>query len=292
MKPHKKDYIKYKDFSIYYEIYGSETSSKPPLLVLHGGPGAAHNYVLALAKIATVDRQVIFYDQIGCGESAKPTDRSLWTIDFFVNEVETVRKALKLENIHLLGHSWGGMLAIEYLLKKPLGIKSAILASPMISMPLYNQEVDLLKSQLPGGTFKVMKTHEKMGTTKSKEYQDAYSIYAKHHLFRGDKYPPEYSVDPKNRGNDVYQAMWGVSEAWGNGSMKLWDRIDDLHTIEAPTLITSGQYDELTPWQASIASNKIPNSNLKIFTNTAHVPHIERESDYIEEINKFISEND
>ena len=289
MVPTKKSYLKYLNYDIYYEIYGPENSSKAPLLVLHGGPGSAHNYLLSLAKLAEYDRQVIFYDQLGCGESDKSDDNSLWTINNFVEELQTVRKELKLAKIHLLGHSWGGMLAIEYLLTKTDGVKSAILASPMISMPLYNQGVDLLKSMLPGNTFIVLKAHEKAGTTKSKEYQRAYAIYKKHHLFRGDIFPAEYSLKPENEGVNVYQTMWGVSEAWGNGSMKDWDRIDDLRKIQVPTLVTSGQYDELTPWQASIANNNLPNSELKIFTNCAHLPHIEREKEYLTEINQFIN---
>lgn len=292
MKPINTGYVKYENLDVYYEIYGSEKSSKPPLLVLHGGPGSAHNYLLSLAKLAGTDRQVIFYDQTGCGKSDKSKDNSLWTIEFFVNEVSAIRKALGLDTIHLLGHSWGGMLAIEYLLTKPVGVKSAILASTMISMPLYNQEVDLLKSQLPGDTFKVLKTHEEAGTTNSKEYQNAYAIYKKHYLFRGNNYPTGYSLDPKNIGENVYQTMWGVSEAWGDGSMKLWDKTEELRKIKTPTLITSGQYDELTPWQASIARNNIPNSELKIFTNAAHLPHIEREEDYLREIEKFMGGND
>ncbi len=292
MNATKKGYLSYIGHKIYYEIYGPEKSNKTPLLVLHGGPGSAHNYLLSLAKLGSFDRQVIFYDQLGCGESDKSDDNSLWTIDTFLKEVEAVRNELNLDIIHLLGHSWGGMLAIEYLLTNPAGVKSAILASPMISMPLYNQEVDLLKSQLPNDTFKIMKSHEKAGTTKSKEYQDAYTVYRKHHLFRGDKLPVEYSLKPENIGENVYQTMWGVSEAWGNGSMKDWDRIEDLKNIKMPTLITSGQYDELTPWQASIARNEIPNSELKIFTNAAHLPHIEREKEYLNEINEFISSND
>lgn len=292
MKPTKTGYLSYLKHKIYYEIYGPENSSKTPLLVLHGGPGTAHNYLLSLAKLANFDRQIIFYDQLGCGESDKSDDNSLWTIDTFVREVQVVRKEINLNEIHLLGHSWGGMLAIEYLLTKPSGVKSAILASPMISMPLYNQEVDLLKSQLPGDTYKVMKAHEKAGTIKSKEYQKAYTIYKKHHLFRGDVFPAEYSLRPENEGVNVYQTMWGVSEAWGDGSMKDWDRIDDLKKIQAPTLVTSGQYDELTPWQAGIARNNLPNSELKIFTNSAHLPHIEREEDYLIEINRFIKRHD
>jgi len=283
----KEGYVPFKGYRTYYQIFGKENSRKTPLLVLHGGPGSAHNYLLGLAALAKDDRQVIFYDQLGCGKSDHPDNDSLWQIPLFVEEVTVIRKALDLDKIHLLGHSWGGMLAIEYLLTKPNGIQSAVLASPMISMPLYNAEVEKLKKVLPGDTYKILRTHELAGTTSSEQYAQAYNVYKKYYLFRGNEFPAKYSA-PNRNGDDVYSKMWGVSEAYGNGTMKNWDRIKQLHNILVPTLITSGQYDELTPWQAGVARNHIPNSQLKIFTNGSHLVHIEQEQLYLEELADFL----
>ena len=105
-----------------------------PLLLLHGGPGAGHDYLEPLAALAA-DRLLVFYDQLGCGRSDQPNDRSLWRLERSVAEVDTVRRALHLEQLHLLGHSWGGWLAIEYLLTHPPGVVSVVLASTSSSIP-------------------------------------------------------------------------------------------------------------------------------------------------------------
>jgi proline-specific peptidase len=288
MAPTKTGYIKYLGFQTYYETYGTDNSSKTPLLVLHGGPGSAHNYLLGLSKLARGDRQIIFYDQLGCGESSMPVNDSLWTIELFVNEVAAIREALGLDRIHLLGHSWGGMLAIEYLLRQPGGVQTTTLASSMISMPLYQEEVEKLKSKLPGTTYEVMKEHEAAGSLDSEEYKQAYAVYRKNHLFRGGTFPKEYDLGPSRDGQQVYHKMWGPNEAYSGGTLRDWDRINDLSQITIPTLITSGQYDELTPWQAGITSNHLPNSELRIFTNGSHLTHIEYEEEYLDVVGRFL----
>src|SRR5438067_923211 len=118
MLPIKEGYIPFRGYKTYYKIVGQKSAGKLPLLVLSGGPGSPHNYLLDLKWLAKSGRQVIFYDQLGCGLSDDPKDESLWSIDLYIDEINTIRQKLKLPDIHLLGHSWGGMLAIEYLLTK------------------------------------------------------------------------------------------------------------------------------------------------------------------------------
>jgi proline-specific peptidase len=248
----KDGYLSVKEHRIYYKIFGVEQTAKSPLLVLHGGPGSAHNYMLGLSALAT-DRPVVFYDQLGCGLSDHPDDVSLSTVQTFVDELAQVRRQLKLDDIHLLGHSWGGMLAIEYLLTQPQGIRSATLASAMISMSLYRQEVDLLKRELPKDVYEAMTAHEQAGTTDTNAYWKQLEAYNRQHIYRGDHYPEEYEAPKDGFGVDLYQTMWDASEAYADGSLKDWDKIDELPKITVPTLITSGQYDELTPHQALIA---------------------------------------
>lgn len=288
----KEGYVPFKGFKTFYKIIGTSSSNNKPLLVLHGGPGSTHNYLLGLSALAESGRQIIFYDQLGCGNSDMPKDDSLWNIKLFIDEIKTVRSELGLNDIHILGHSWGGMLAIEYLLTKPDGIRSTILASSMISMPLYQIEVDKLKNALPQNVGTVMKKHEEAGTTASTEYRDAYAIYKKYHLFRNDVFPQKYSTPDDKIGNSVYAKMWGLSEAYGNGTMKNWDRVNQLKEIKLPVLITSGQYDELTPWQAGVTRDQIPSSELCIITNGSHLVHIEQEQNYLDIVSKFLDKQD
>ncbi len=282
-------HIPFKGFETYYKIVGAKTS-KPPLLVLHGGPGGAHNYLLDLAALAN-DRQVIFYDQLGGGVSDRPKDDTLWTIPLFVEELKTVREHLGLKKFHLYGHSWGGMLSIEYMLTKPKGVVSVVLASAMISMPLYQKEVDKLKRALPKEVSKTLFKHEREGTLGSVEYANAVVEYYARHIYQGKEWPPELlSANPAF--GDSYRVMWGANEAFANGSMKKWDKIDELKEIKVPTLITAGQYDELTPEQALLTQSQIANSEIKIFTAGSHCVHAEQSEEYVKVIREFLRKND
>jgi proline-specific peptidase len=280
-------YMPFRGYKTYYKIVGMKQSDKLPLLILHGGPGGAHNYMLPLATLAD-NRQIIFYDQLGCGKSSRPDDMSLWTIQTFLDELAMIREHLSLPEIHLLGHSWGGMLAIEYLLTNPEGVKSVILASSMVSMPLYQKEAEKLKADLPGNLPQVMLTHEKNGTTDSEEYRKAYAEYHDRHLWRGGKWPEKYDNPKGTDGDDAYHKMWGLNEACANGDLKDWDRLDRLSEIKIPALITSGQYDELTPEQAALTHDAIAGSKLRIFTAGSHCVHIEREKEYVSAVQSFL----
>ncbi len=284
----KEGHIQFQNFKTFYKIFGKPTTNKVPLLVLHGGPGSGHNYLLPLAELAEKGQQIVFYDQLGCGESSASEDRHDWSINLFIAELNELRIQLGLEKINLLGHSWGGMLAIEYILSKPSGINKLVLSSSMISIPLYQREVDKLKQKLPNFTGSILEKHEKAGSTDSREYEEAYDVYMKHHLFRGEEFPKEYTNSNRAKGQSVYKKMWGASEAFADGDLKNWNRIDDLAEIDTPTLIVSGQYDELTPWQAALTRDKIPNSQLKIFTNASHLAPVEVKDEYLSVIREFL----
>ena len=272
----------------YYKIAGPDNPSKPPLLTLHGGPGGGHNYLLSLAALAT-DRQVIFYDQLGCGLSDQPEDELLWTVATFIDELAAVREQLGLDRIHLLVQSWGGMLAIDYLLTEPAGVLSVILASSMISLPLYQEEVEKLKLDLPPEVYAVMTKHEQAGTTSEKEYWEQFAMFDQRHIYRGEVYPVEYRTPKGGFGASCYHSMWGASEAYADGSLRDWDRIAELSRIRVPTLITSGQYDELTPRQALIAHRQIAGSRIEIFTAASHCVHHERPEEYNQVVAEFLS---
>ena len=292
MKPTKTGFLKFRQYQTYYEVYGEPSQSKYPLLVIHGGPGSSHNYLLGLSDLAHLGRQVIFYDQIGCGLSDSSLDDALWNIPTYLEELSTVRTALGLRDIHLLGHSWGGMLAIEYLLSRPPGVHSATLASAMISMPMYQREVEKLKKDLPPRTYATMIANEATGTTDSAEYARAYKVYKSRHIFRGKSLPQHLQGPSNPSSNAAYLKLWGPSEAWASGSLKSWDRVSRLHEITAPTLITSGQYDELTPNQAEVTRVNIPNSELEIFTAGSHLTHVEFRDEYVNRIHEFLRGKD
>ena len=281
----KEGKIKIDGYQVWYRRVGN---GGIPLLTLHGGPGAGHDYLEPLERLAT-DRSVIFYDQLGCGKSDQPDDRSLWRIERFVAEVNTVRQALGLEQIHLLGQSWGGWLAIEYMLSHPQGVVSLILASTSASLPQFVAETTRLKAELPLEIYQTLQRHEAMGDYHHPDYEAAVLEFYKRHVCRLDPWPePLLRTVANLNGNAVYETMNGPNEFIVIGNLKNWDRTDRLSEITVPTLITVGHYDELTPTCAETLHRGIPNSRTVIFEESAHLAHLEEADRYLQVVADFI----
>jgi proline-specific peptidase len=286
--------IPFKGYETWYRIVGAgEEPGKLPLLCLHGGPGAAHDYLESLAAMAETGRRVIFYDQLGCGRSAIPDSRpELWTVDLYIEEVDAVRQALALDRIHLLGQSWGGMLAMEYALTQPQGLASLTIASSPASMVQWLEEANRLREALPPEVQQTLLRHEAAGTIESQEYQEAMAVFYARHVCRVDPVP-EYvqrtfaaiAANP-----EVYHTMNGPSEFHVVGTLKEWDIISRLGEIQVPTLVTSGRHDEATPLIAETVHNGIPGSRWVIFEESAHMPHAEEPERYMQVLDAFLTE--
>lgn len=260
-----------------------------PLLTLHGGPGAGSDYLETLEGLAT-ERPVIFYDQLGCGKSDQPDDRSLWQIERFVAEVDTVRAALGLEQIHLLGQSWGGWLAIEYMLSQPTGVVSLTLASTSSSVPQFVAETKLLKSELPPGVYETMLRYEAVGDYHHPEYEQATLEFYRRHVCRLTEWPaPLLRTLDNLADNPVYETMNGPNEFMVIGNLKDWDRTARLSEITASTLITVGRYDELTPACAETLHQGIANSRMVVFEESAHLAHLEETDKYLQVVVDFLA---
>src|SRR5205823_2492399 len=159
---------------VWYRIVGDlEDPGKLPLLCLHGGPGAPHDYLEPLEAMAATGRRVIFYDQLGCGNSDHPDNPSMWTVNLFVEEVGAIRRALGLDRVHILGQSWGGMLAMEYALTQPLGLAGLVIANSPASMSQWVSEANRLRGELPPLAQQTLLKHESAGTVDSPEYKEA-----------------------------------------------------------------------------------------------------------------------
>lgn len=260
-----------------------------PLLTLHGGPGAGHDYLEPLEGLGT-DRSVVFYDQLGCGKSDLPNDRELWQIDRFVAEVDTVRHALGLETVHLLGQSWGGWLAIEYMLTNPSGIVSLILASTSASIPQFVSEASRLKRELPPDIYETMQRCEAASDFHDPEYEAAVMTFYKRHVCRLPEWPACVlrTIDNLD-GNPVYETMNGPNEFMVIGNLKDWDRTDRLSEISVPTLITVGRHDELTPACSETLNQHIPDSRMVVFEESAHLAHVEETVKYLQVVSDFLS---
>ena len=288
--------IPFKGYSTWYRMVDpGEQSSKLPLLCLHGGPGAAHDYLESLDAMADSGRRVIYYDQLGCANSALPHPApEMWTVELYVEEIDVVRRALGLDRIHLLGQSWGGMLAMEYMLTQPQGIASLTIASSPASMKQWVAEANRLRELLPAEIKGALDKHEAAGTTDDPEYVAATQEFYNRHLCRVVP-NPEFvarSFEKLAANPEVYNTMNGPNEFFVIGTLKEWDIIDRLPEINAPTLVTSGRYDEATELIAGTVHNGIRGSEWVIFENSAHTAHAEEPERYMQVLNEFISKYD
>jgi proline-specific peptidase len=289
-------YIPFKGYQTWYRIVGDgEDEGKLPLLCLHGGPGACYDYLESLDAMADTGRRVIYYDQLGCGNSHIPiSNPSMWTIRLYVEEIDVVRQALGLDRIHLLGQSWGGMLAMEYLFTQPNGVASVTIANSPASMTQWVEEANRLRNQLPAEVQATLLQHEAAGTTDSVEYATAMQVFYDRHVCRVVP-NPEYvqrTFQKLPAHPEVYNTMNGPSEFHVIGTIKDWDVRDRLGEINVPTLVISGEYDEATPLIAETVHKGIPGSEWVLFEGCSHVTHAEDPDRYMRVLNEFISRHE
>lgn len=287
----REGFIPFKGYKVYYRIVGGrEAAGKLPLLCLHGGPGVPHDYLEPLEAVAGKGRRVIFYDQLGCGNSDQPHDPSLWTVDLFVEELGVVRRALGLDRVHILGQSWGGMLAMQYALTRPAGLAGLTLAGSPASMLQWVAEANRLRAELPPDVQQTLLRHEQAGTTDDPAYADAMMVYYRRHVCRLDPWPDclNRTIEKLIRNPEVYNTMNGPSEFHVTGNYKDWDIIDRLGEIMAPTLVTSGRYDEATPAIAETVHQGIKGSKWVLFEQSGHNAHIEEPERYLSVLDEFL----
>lgn len=259
------------------------------VLCANGGPGLPCDYLRdSHSCLAERGYRVVAWDQLGTGASDRPTDPALWTIQRYVEETETVRKALDLGKVHFLGQSWGGWLGIEYALTYPDSLKTLILENTAADIPHLVSELNRLRDALGPETVAMMQRHEAMGTLDHPEYQAAVTLLNYRHVCRLDEWPAPVnrSLDDWNMG--PYETMQGPNEFLYTGNMANWNRIPDMHRIKVPCLITTGQHDELTPACARRMKEALPDVELHVFPNSSHMPFFEEPDAYYPALLKFL----
>jgi len=276
----------------YKVVTYSYGSGDDVLFLLNGGPGLPCNYLRdPMLRMVNHGYRVVTYDQLGCGASDKPQDKSLWTISRYVEEVETVRRELGLGKIHLLGHSWGGWLSIEYALTHLDALKTLTLSNTCGDMPHLVSELNRLREALGPETVAMMQRHEAEGTLEHPEYKAAITILNYRHVLRLDEWPDSVKASLDNWNMDVYGTMQGPNEFLYTGNLKDWNRIPDMHRITVPTLVLVGMHDELTPACALRMHNVLPNSELHVFKNSSHMPLYEEPEAYFGVLTDFLARN-
>jgi proline-specific peptidase len=281
-------YVDFRGYGTWYRIAGELGSGATPLLALHGGPGSTHHYFAPLEALAE-ERAVVLYDQIGCGGSDHPTDIE-WSVDVFRQEVDTVRSQLGLERIHLLGTSWGGMLALEHVLSGTAGVVGLILSSTLASVDQWAAEQLKLRAALPAEVVEVLDRHERAGTYDDPEYDQAMAAYFDRHFYRGPKPRAELDRMGAEKSTDVYRAMQGPNEWTVTGAFKGWDVRDRLQEIEVPTLVIRGRHDMSTDPISATLVNGIQGAREVVLENSSHTPVLEETDLYLAAISTFLRE--
>jgi proline-specific peptidase len=269
--------------------YRSVGEGGTPLLCLHGGPGFTHYYLEALEVLAD-RRQVIFYDQLGCGKADRPDDVSLWTVDRFVEELAQVRAALGLDRLHLFGSSWGGMLAMQYVLDRRPDLVSLVLCGSPASMIRWVTDCDELLAAQPAEVRDVLREHEAAGFTGCPEYQAAMLAFYREHVCRMKPFPAGLERAFAEAGYQVYNHMNGPSEFTVTGTLKTWDIMDRLSEIQARTLLVGGRYDECRPEHMAEMHRRIAASQHEVIEDASHLCFAEQTETFAAIVNKFLAE--
>ena len=282
----------------WYRVAGDLRPDGPaPLVVLHGGPGATHDYLANLAELARDGRAVVLYDQIGNGRSTHLPERGaeFWTVELFVRELHNLVDALGIrERHHVLGQSWGGFLAQEYALTQPHGLRSLVLADTAASFPDFVAETNKLRAELPPEVEATLRRHENAGTTDDPEYAEACQVFYRRHVCRLDPWPDEVveAFAWIDRDPTVYHTMNGPSEFHVVGSIRDWQSKDRLGEIRVPTLLVSGRHDEATPVLQQTLKDGIAGAEWVVFEESSHTPHVEEPARYMQVVGDWLARHD
>ena len=263
----------------------------PALVLLHGGPGVPHDYLVTHDVLAR-DRRLVYYDQLGCGRSDRPDDLGLWTVERFVAELDAVRAELDLGPVHLLGQSWGGSLALAYALTHPAGVASIVLSSAPASARRYGEDALSLKLALPPDVLEELEWHEDRGFTDCPEYHAASMAFNRRHVCRLPRWPEEFHRSMANVSGAVYEQMWGPNDWRPTGVLRDWDVTDRLGEISVPVLLLAGRYDMCTPEHVADMDARLPRSRAVIFEQSSHLPFFEEADRYMTVVSDFLAEAD
>jgi len=281
----------------WYRVTGDLGNGRPPLVVLHGGPGCTHDYVDSLKDIAATGRAVVHYDQLGNGRSTHLPEKGadFWTVELFLDELDNLLRHLGIaDSYHVFGQSWGGMLGSEHAIRQPKGLRSLVIANSPPSMRLWVEEANRLRAELPAGVQATLLRHEAAGTTTTAEYQQAMLAFYERHVCRVVPMPDEVARTFKAIEDDptVYFTMNGPSEFHVIGTLKDWSVIGRLDRIQVPVLLISGRHDEATPKVVQPFADEIPDVRWTIFEQSSHMPHVEEREACMELVAGFLDEQD
>ena len=291
----REGYMPFKEYKTYYRIVGKKIGNKKPLVLLHGGPGSTHNYFEVLDRLAEEDgRELVMYDQIGCGESYVDNRPDLWKAETWIEELKAIREHLGLDEIHLLGQSWGGMLLLDYVCNyKPEGLKSLILSSTLPASWMWGIEQHRMIKELPQEMQDAIEKATASGDYSDPAYMAAETEYMLRHAAGAvTEDSPECLRRPVKKGGEAYVVGWGPNEYTPEGTLKDYDVTEQLKDIKEPTLVISGGNDLCTPYIAKYMYDRIPHAEWELFRTCRHMCFVEDNDRYVELMKEWLNKND
>jgi proline iminopeptidase len=288
----KEGFVKVLGFDLYYRSVGSP-NAPATVLVLHGGPGVSHDYLVPLIDLTRWGYRVVLFDQLGCGRSEIPPGTDLFTLEHHVEETEGIRTALGLGRVHLIGSSYGGLLALAYAIKYQQHLRSLVTIGGLPDVPFASAEMDRLIDQLPPEDAQAIRVHSSKGDLTHPDYVRATDRFYHTFLCRLPEWPPEMIRSLKlGEERPVYRYMNGPNEFTITGTIRDINISADLPRIHVPTLVTGGRYDEVTPAVAQQIQSGIPGARRVTFENSSHTPFWEEREKFMSVVAAFLQDVD
>jgi len=285
----KEGYVKVLGFDLFYKQFGEP--EKGEILCLHGGPGMTHDYMLPMADLADHGYRVTFYDQLGCGRSEVPKNPTLFVPEHYVEELEAFRRKMQLGKPHVIGSSWGGMLAIAYALKYQRNMTTMITVGGLHSVPLTVREMEKMRRGLSKEVQATLAKYEAEGDFANPKYIDAVMVFYRKHVLRLWPWPKEATYTMEHTSIPVYGTMNGPNEFTIIGNTRYWDVTSKLKTIHVPTLVLGGKYDEVSPVVASELHRFIKGSERTTFPNSSHLSFWEEREAFMRRVLRFLKKH-
>ena len=276
--------VAFRGYETWYRVVGEDTPGRLPLVCLHGGPGSTHHYFEPLEQLAEQGRRIVVYDQVGCGGSSRPEDDGIYTLQLFLDELDALRDALDLGRVHVLGTSWGGMLALEHAFARPDGVAGLVLSSTLCDADQWTREVTRLRDELPEAerTLLVVDDRDAPG------FAAAEAMFDRRHFHRSDPPHPAVVRGLAAKSRRPYEAMWGHNEWTVTGALAGWNVCGRLGEIRSPTLVVHGGHDLCTPAIAGRLVDGIAGAEYLLLEDSSHTPVVEETERYLAAVGGFL----
>ncbi len=289
MKPSTAGFVAVPGGRVWYELHGGGPGL--PLLTAHGGPGVSHEDLEGLLDLCP-DRPVVFYDQLGAGKSDAPDDVGLWTLPRYVEEMECVRAALGFERFHVLGQSWGTILALEYTLARQQRVAGLVLASPYASMRRHRLDQARLLAALPAGLRASIERLIDARAFQSREFRAAIKQVHALHYCRRQPWPEPLLRSVQTYNDSILQVMWGPNWLHTEGTLKGFERAERLPELQMPVLFTCGRFDEVSEQTVDRYCGLTAHASKAVFESSGHMGHVEEPERFAAAVGAFLREAD